>query len=350
MERKLPDMIKDIINLFFTNEYDCEDKREIQKWLLADNGSAEKEKSLFQLWQSLYIKPDHLVYRSLEIVKAAIGLPRAKSVVKKKTSIWVPVLRVAAIVIPFILLIGGLSFYNHSPRGEEAPVLAQLIEISVPEGETRCVQLPDGTDVWLKSGSTIKYSEKFEGSERRVQLMGDIYLDVAKDSLKPFILSTEHLDITVLGTEFGVRAYPNEENLTVLLYEGKVNARSLSGQSYDLNPNEQLVLNLQTGEMKVSRIEKHRMFWRKGNLVFNEATFGEIIEALEHHFNILIEVDQSLLTTEYYTIKFVNNENVNESLGLLQDLLGGFSYQLKVSDSDSRQVVILKRAGQECRI
>ena len=342
MERKLPDMIKDIVNLFFANEYDCKDKEETQKWLLSDNGSAEKEKSLFQIWQSLHIKPDQLVYRSLKVVKAALGLPPAKLPSEKKASMWTPALRMAAILIPFVLLIGGLSYFNHSHQGEEAPVLPQLVEVCVPEGEMRHLQLPDGTEAWLKSGSTIKYSETFEGSERRVQLAGDIYLDVAKDSLKPFILSTEHLDVVVLGTEFGVTAYPGEENSTILLYEGKVKTQTRSGQSRDLEPNEQLVFNLQTGEMKVSSINKQQMFWRKGNLVFNEATFGEIIEALEHHFNILIEVEQSLLTTEYYTIKFVNSENVNESLGILQDLLGSFSYQLKANDSDGRQVAILK--------
>ena len=336
----LQDTIHDIIYLFFINEHDCSDNNEIQKWVISDADFSDKDRSLYQIWQSLQIVPDKQVYRLLKSVKKTLGMTAQKPAART-VSLSRHFMRIAAVIIPLIAIIGSYFYLNYSPAVETpAPLVVQMVEIYAPEGEMRHITLPDGTEAWLKSESTIKYSENFEGQERRAQLTGSVYLDVAKDSLKPFILDAEHFSVTVLGTEFEVRAYPLEENSTVTLYNGKVKAHTQSGQVCELEPNQQLVFNNRTGELGINNIceATERVFanWRKGEIVFNQATLSEIIETLEYHYNISIKVEEPLLTTEYYTVKFINNESVSQSLNVLKDLLGNFSYRIKTNESNVR--------------
>ena len=98
--------------------------------------------------------------------------------------------------------------------------------LSTPLGGEYQLVLPDGSKVWLNSGSTLRFPTAFIGSERIVELKGEAYFDIAKNPKMPFLVRTNNaMDIKVLGTQFNVMAYDDEKNINTTLIEGSVEVR-----------------------------------------------------------------------------------------------------------------------------
>lgn len=100
--------------------------------------------------------------------------------------------------------------------------------------------MPDSSEIWLNAGTAIKYPEKFSKAQRLVYLDGEAYFSVRKDAAKPFIVETSQLSVKVLGTQFNVKAYANDELVTTTLTSGKVEVTPPVQGSQILKPNEQL--------------------------------------------------------------------------------------------------------------
>ena len=128
--------------------------------------------------------------------------------------------RIAAIFIAVLAmgsLLSYLMFFQHYRlTGQE------LSEIKVPQGSRSRIMLPDSTIVWLNAGSSLSYSSGFNRTERTVQLEGEAFFDVVTNPHKPFVVSTAHLNVKALGTQFNVKAYPEDDAVMCTLVEGKV--------------------------------------------------------------------------------------------------------------------------------
>lgn len=93
--------------------------------------------------------------------------------------------------------------------------------MKIPRGGEYVLVLSDGTTVYLNAESELMYPVKFRGNDRRVFLKGEAYFDVKRDTSKPFIVEANSLDVRVLGTEFGVRAYQDETCIRTTLKREK---------------------------------------------------------------------------------------------------------------------------------
>lgn len=158
-------------------------------------------------------------------------------------------------------------------------------------GEKLNFKLPDGSNVWLNSGSQLTFPETFDSLERKVFLLGEGYFDVKKDSVSIFKVVSGNIETKALGTSFNINFFEPDEVL-VSLVTGKVEIHSESAnKSYLLAPGEQLQYKQTQDHFNISEFsDAATIGWREGLLVFENATFDEVVAALERWYGVEIQV------------------------------------------------------------
>jgi ferric-dicitrate binding protein FerR (iron transport regulator) len=171
--------------------------------------------------------------------------------------------------------------------------------LSTPKGRQFNVLLPDGTNVWLNSGSSIRYPTAFTAKERRVTITGEAYFEVAASKSKPFIVQiNEKNQVQVLGTRFNINAYPDEAVARTTLLEGAVRvevkhdgSRNNAAKSVVLQPGQQSRVKtgdasaaIQTVAVDVDKV----MAWRRGFFNFEDAGMDEVMRQLARWYDLEI--------------------------------------------------------------
>ena len=161
-------------------------------------------------------------------------------------------------------------------------------KLEIPRGGEFCLTLSDGTRVWLNSETSIQYPVAFGAKERRVFVQGEAYFEVAKDANKPFTVQFMSSSVTVLGTSFNIRAYPEEKRSQTTLAEGSVRIYS-PGSSMLLKPGEQAEVSALSGEMVKQEVEvKNFTSWKDGLFVFEQQPLEYIMRTLERWYDIRV--------------------------------------------------------------
>ncbi len=162
-----------------------------------------------------------------------------------------------------------------------------------PKGKKSIIELPDGTMVWLNAGSTLSYPSKFTDKERVINLEGQAFFDVMRDTLRPFRVNSSGLVTTALGTSFDVNSYSDQnEEIKISLVSGKINIENKSLKSNHIAvPGEQLVYSIKNQKTSVKSFDlKEVVSWRDGNLFFRNATLNEVVIRLERWYGVDIEL------------------------------------------------------------
>ncbi len=195
---------------------------------------------------------------------------------------------------------GSLVFHK---KGTEASV-AQMryYTLEVPKGARFDLILEDGTHIWLNADSRLKYPAVFAGGERRVILEGEAYFAVAHDRQKPFIVETEGQQLKVLGTEFNVSAYRDEQMVYTTLVNGRVAlTASATGHETTLQPGAQARLPIGEGMFAQRMVEVDQITaWRDGVIVFENNTLEGMMRRLARIYDIDVvfedNISRALLT------------------------------------------------------
>ena len=307
--------ISKIIHQFLRDRFSEKTEEKVQRWLIEDSDSKEKEQASLLFWNTLKAEPNPATYRTLQRVNAKIDVSKRRVFTSPYRKLW----RVAAVVIPFLILVGGIHYFSQKQ---------QMIQITTAYGEMRQIFLPDSSEVWLNSGTTIQYPEKFKNNKRSITLEGEAYFAIRKDASKPFIVHTNNLSVKVLGTAFNVKAYPADHKTIATLNSGKVEIETNTKQSRVLSPNEQLTYNSETSDINIMKVSAtDASGWTSGQLIFTNTPFNEILETLERRFDVSFEIQTNISSKENYTIKFLKNDDLEQILSVLEDVVGGFSYQ-----------------------
>jgi len=205
-------------------------------------------------------------------------------------------------------------------KGNKAQKKLVYNTLNIPFGKQFELLLSDGTQVTLNSGSSLRYPVNFiEGKDRKVFLKGEAFFDVAKDDSHPFIVNADQINIRVLGTQFNLSFYPEDEDISTVLVEGSValykeGADMKKNTSTQLVPGQQAAFNKSKNEMSVNQVDTHNhTAWKDGYLLFKASPFYRIRSKLERHFNISIEDKTQLLHDQVYTATF-RNETIEEIL------------------------------------
>ncbi|WP_431124211.1 FecR family protein [Flagellimonas flava] len=205
--------------------------------------------------------------------------------------------------------------------------------LTVPHGKTFQLQLSDGTIAHLNAGSSIKYPVQFmEGLQRQIFVEGEAFLDVAKDSNHPFVVNTNGLNVRVLGTQFNVSAYPEDETTEVVLVEGAVSLYT-EDDGYGSDKNVKLEPGFKGSFDKASNhIDTSKVItslytsWVNGKLVFRNMTFSNIMKKLERHYDVTIVNNNKDLTHDLFNANFGKEPIENVLMELKANY--GIDYQI----------------------
>ncbi len=242
--------------------------------------------------------------------------------------------RVAAILI-IPLLLSFLGYFYFQSKTPTPPV--SYAEIQCPMGvRTKC-QLPDGSTVYLNSGSRLKYPAQFIG-KRSVELTGEAFFDVVHNAQIPFHVNTKNLDIKVLGTTFDVIANEDEQTEEIVLQTGKVDVSVKSGkQLAAMLPNQQLTLDIEKQTITKNEVEASQYTtWKEGKLVFRNENMQQVARRLSRWYNAEVVVDDRMLDTYTFHATFAD-EPLDEVLKLLS-ITTPFSFKEEKRTSDQEGV------------
>ncbi len=217
------------------------------------------------------------------------------------------------LLIPALITIAVLSYLSINPP-EKADSWA---EIHSPVGSRTQFQLPDGTQGWLNSGSSIKYPVNFM-KHRDVEISGEVWFNVVHLSSEEFEVITPYFDVKVLGTRFNVIAYDDETTAEVILEKGKVLVLGKNQEvKEELKPDQYLVYNKSTKEIiKTSIDSKNYTSWKDGLLIFKNVPMSEIARRLERKYNTEIILHGDSLKSAIFRATF-QDENLEEICKML---------------------------------
>lgn len=241
--------------------------------------------------------------RALSALKATIKVKEGKE--KRKNFLqfylnWIQ--RIAAILLIPVLL---FSYYLY----RSSKVIAdQYIEVKTNPGVITSVVLPDSTKVWINASSCLKYPARFTDGKRRVFLEGEGYFEVTENKHQPFFVETDNnLSVKVIGTQFNVNAYSEDQKIETTLVEGSVNLiiddNTIHNKQYQLKPNQKATF--EKGKLTLQWVDPiYEIGWREGKMYFKNHPMEEVLKKLSRHYNVSFEVKnpevlQSLLTGKF---------------------------------------------------
>lgn len=187
--------------------------------------------------------------------------------------------------------------------------------LTVPLGQTFQVILSDSTKVTLNAGSELTFPASFKPKgDRRVSINGEAYFDVSHKNNQSFVVEAPNIRISVLGTEFNVDSYKEDNISEVVLVQGKVITENLQAPKdvQVLNPGEKA--SLENNLLKVEQVNVNKyVAWKDGQLVFVDDPFSVVKNRLHRKFNLKIQNNYPLLETMNFTATF-RDETISDIL------------------------------------
>ncbi|MCQ6957219.1 FecR family protein [Mucilaginibacter aquariorum] len=220
----------------------------------------------------------------------------------------------------------GEILYEIKENSETKPGQHNLLSTAM--GETYQVKLPDGSRVWLNAASSLKYPVSFSSlKDRRVELHGEAYFEVAKDKLHPFLVETDGQEVTVLGTHFNIKAYKQDKNIVTTLAEGSVRVGYQASAWSDhgkivykdeviLSPGQQSLLKGETISVSKAALEES-LAWKDGNFVFNDANIEKIMQDIARWYNIEV-LYEGPFPTGAFSGNISRSKNISQILRALE--------------------------------
>lgn len=223
---------------------------------------------------------------------------------------------------------------GQSLQVHEAEILYN--EICVPRCGEYQLKLSDGTLVHLNSMSSLRYPVRFSGARREVILKGEAYFKVAPDNKHPFIVMTAGHNITVLGTEFNVSAFEDEEAIRTTLVKGRVKIDgSIFVEPVILYPNQQFIYDKTGQQGSVRPIDvSYYTAWKNGRFRFRDVRLEEIMRTIKRWYDV--EVVYADPETKDYTfgLNFSRNETIDPLLRIFQE-----NGKIKIKADNNRLII-----------
>lgn len=321
--------IDHIIRKVLVKEADEHEIKLFNQWLNDSKYNQEIFKLLQNAWlekipQRIMINEDE-VFEKIWVEGAGEGENK-----NRKTFNWNYIVKIAA----SFLIIALVGYYFISDLDSSVQKTTEennkLIVKENPAGQKSKLFLPDGSIVWLNADSKISYPEKFLDSVRMVVLKGEGFFEVAKNDDIPFIVKSDEILTTALGTSFNIEAYPDEPEIKIGLLTGKVKVTQLNNKKEDeviLEPNSGIVFHRDNKTFNdFEFIPENLIAWSNGILIFNKDNFQKVINKLELWYGVKIIIKGNPPKDWRLNGKFKNEylTNVLETMQFGRD----FSYEI----------------------
>lgn len=302
-----------LLRRFFSNKYSRNDYFELKKLILSKD--IELEKLMHSHWNEHKLEENSAEKDFSELLSDINVKIDDKSKVRLLKKILIVYSKVAAIlIIPMLLAFGILypKFFRYQHQKEV------FVEVTSPAGSRTSLNLPDGSTVWLNGDSHIRYPVVFN-KNRVVEIGGEAFFRVKSDKGNPFLVEAKGIQVRATGTEFNVSAYKDDDEISVILKEGKVAVMDAKQSVLKImESGNRLSYFEKTSSVQYSAINaKDYTDWINGELIFNHSPMKEVVNRLERWYGVDIEImDQELLQL-HFKATFID-ESIDEALKLLQ--------------------------------
>jgi len=230
------------------------------------------------------------------------------------------------IAVGFLLLVGLGTTMFHFPSSADQDIVVQITHTTA-WGQQENIVLPDGSKVTLNVGSSISFPEQFDKSKRNVKLSGEAFFEVVKNKEAPFIIHTDEVTTTVLGTSFNINT-KDKEHITVTVATGKVRVGTKNTTEVILTPKQQARYNIATQSISTKKVNLNQYLdWKEGVLQFENVTLDEAAKILERWYNVNIKVLNDDIANCRFSGKF-NNETLPTVLESLANLKANMKYTI----------------------
>ncbi|HEX8548241.1 MAG TPA: FecR domain-containing protein [Cytophagaceae bacterium] len=222
----------------------------------------------------------------------------------------------AALILAFAIIFGVY-------RANEAHLMQKISFEKRKTGfeERDSIFLSDGSIVYLNGNSKVFFPNKFDGHTREIILEGEAFFKISPDLHHPFIIYSGKTMIRVVGTSFNIKC--NHEKVVVTVQTGVVafNTESTKGEEVLLEKGEEGIYNEETRTIEQTQAGVNYLSWKTGILYFNKKPLREVLDALEEHYNVEIQVENSKLDRCKLSSTF-DKLTLEESMHLLKLMLG----------------------------
>ncbi|MBC9795823.1 FecR family protein [Sinomicrobium weinanense] len=224
----------------------------------------------------------------------------------------------------------SLVYTNNPPDTDKETAYNYL---TVPRGGQFYVQLPDSTRVWLNSESRLRYPVRFtKGRPRKVELVyGEAYFDVSsstKHDNMPFSVQTGEQTVEVLGTEFNIKAYRDEAQISTTLVEGKVAVGNGTSER-TMSPGQQSVVRTDKGSLEINNVNVAvEVAWKNGMFMFDGMSLGNMMKILSRWYDMEVKFEDDDKKAMVFSGLLKRSEGVNELLRNIEQT-GEVSFQIE---------------------
>ena len=185
-----------------------------------------------------------------------------------------------------VIKLNGQVVYNKNNQQADTAIETTYNTLSTPRGGQYMLTLEDGTKVWLNAASSIKYPSTFGDGDRTVDLTGEAYFEVAKDTDHPFSVQVNGVAVNVLGTHFNVMSYENEEATAITLLEGAVNVTK-DKDKVSLRPGQQALLKTGAALKVINNVNlEETIAWKNGYFQLDHTPLAVLMRQVERWYNV----------------------------------------------------------------
>lgn len=293
---------------------------QVEAWCEA---SPENRRALEQIYYTLFVG-DRLA--TMERVDTEESLQRLKQRIRAKQTApslapsiasrprWRAYRVVAAAFLAGLIVMAALIRLWPAPRLADYTVLTAA-------GQRAQTLLPDGSRVWLNGKTRLVYRGSSRGGERRVELEGEAYFEVARAVDAPFVVCSKEVQTRVLGTKFNVRAREDEDRVVTTLLQGSVciDLPRQQGSGRVLKPGQTLEVDTKNYEARLREYHEPAdvLLWIKGKLSFRQYSLKQITDLMEKMYDVEFVYDEASLREERFTGDFSTDSTPEEILHIL---------------------------------
>ncbi|EOR92679.1 putative anti-sigma factor [Arcticibacter svalbardensis MN12-7] len=229
----------------------------------------------------------------------------------------------------------GKLIYTISETEHSAKIIAYNT-ITTPRGGQYQIVLPDGTHVWLNAATSLKYPTSFIGKERKVELNGEAYFEVAPNKSMPFKVQTRNQEVEVLGTHFNVNSYADENETKTTLLEGSIRVFQNSTQlTRVLRPGQQSIIMANASVIIRNGDLEETMAWKNEKFVFNDQSLAVIMRQISRWYDVDVEFAGNKAVNKAFGGTISRFKSINQVLEILE-LTGSVRFKV-----EGRRVIVM---------
>lgn len=334
---EIPD--ESLLLRYIAGEVTQEENLLVKEWSRKDIAN---EELLIQLARIYYAQRTQQRIKNRD-TEAAFRIVNNK-IKKKGRRLFLQRVGVAASLIIGILGIGSFIFQYSDLRESFLP---SMITVESNDNSRTRLVLPDGTEVCLNSGSSITYPSRYTDSERNVTLSGEAYFKVTHNKEKPFIVNAlnKKYKVKVLGTEFNMQAYRDDNVIQTTLIVGSVQV-DIQGNNTKtvLLPSQKAIYSVQNNELAVVTANTDRETdWMYSRLVFKKTPMPEVLARLSRFYKVEFDVRNKIIDTYTFTGTFEDKPlyQVLDYMKISSQIDYNITYQK--DEKGTKSVVVLRR-------